>query len=77
MDNIYSIDRFEGEYAVLQNMQGQNFDLPRSEIPENAKEGDMLIEYGGVYSIDEKLTQERKEKIARLKNRIRRKKDGK
>lgn len=77
MDSVYSIDRFEGEYAVLQNMQGQSFDVLRLNIPENAKEGDMLREFDGVYTVDEQLTQQRKQKIAELRNRLRRRKNGK
>ncbi|MCL2078464.1 MAG: DUF3006 domain-containing protein [Oscillospiraceae bacterium] len=35
------IDRFEGEYAVVE-VSGRMIDIPRSELPSGAKEGDSL-----------------------------------
>jgi hypothetical protein len=38
----YTIDRFEGEWAVLENDQAQTFQVPRAWLPADAREGDVL-----------------------------------
>lgn len=38
---VYSIDRFEEDYAVLEH-DGECFAFLRSSLPENAAEGDLL-----------------------------------
>ena len=59
----YIVDRFEGEFAVLEKADGTTIDVTKSEIP-NAKEGDVIIFNDGAYIIDEAETQKRKEMIA-------------
>jgi hypothetical protein len=39
---IYTIDRFESEWAVLEDEHAQTFNVPCDWLPENAKEGDLL-----------------------------------
>jgi hypothetical protein len=36
------IDRFEGDFAVVEYKEGRTFNLPRSLLPPGAKEGDIL-----------------------------------
>lgn len=36
------IDRFEGDFAVVEYKEGRTFNLPRSLLPPGAKEGDVL-----------------------------------
>ena len=55
----YIIDRFEGEFAVLEKEDGGTIDVPKSEI-ENAKEGDVILFENGVYIIDAEETEKRK-----------------
>lgn len=60
------IDRFEGEFAVM-DYGGTMFNLPRELLPPTAKEGDVLILQ---LSIDNATTQERREHIRRLMDRL-------
>jgi hypothetical protein len=39
----YTIDRFEGAWAVLENDQAQTFNVPRAWLPTDAREGDVLV----------------------------------
>lgn len=57
----YVIDRFEGEFAVIELSNGTHADMPRILIPVEAKEGDTLS-----ICVDAKSTKERKEKIEKL-----------
>ncbi len=65
----YIIDRFEENFVVLEKEKGGTIDVEKSLLP-GAKKGDIVIEKGGKYFIDEKLTNERREsmmeKIRRL-----------
>ena len=56
------IDRFEGEYAVLETENGM-LTLPRKELPENAREGDVLTKNDETYSINRRTTAERRRKL--------------
>ena len=58
----YVIDRFEGDFVVLEKSDGTTIDVEKTEIP-TAKEGDVLILENGVYTIDKEDTQERKKRI--------------
>lgn len=53
------IDRFEGEYAVLEAEDQTCYNVPRAILPDGAHEGDLIIISIGDNS-------ERKEKIKRL-----------
>lgn len=80
MDRILIIDRFEGGYAICEEeVQGkgrskkdiQFFGIELGELPEGAKEGDVLvIGKDGSLRIDEKATKERREKIQKLQNKL-------
>lgn len=54
------IDRFEGEFAIVEIEEGKFTSLPKIVIP-NAQEGDVIE-----IKIDEKETKHRKEKIKNL-----------
>lgn len=68
--NIYVVDRIEEGYAVCENENGDSLDLQINLFKElkNVKQGDVVVEENGVYSISEKLTQERRKKIISLQN---------
>ncbi len=68
----YSIDRFEGELAVLIDEQQGTHDVLRSLLPEGAKAGDMLHFDNGHYTIDDAAARARREQILRLQNKLRR-----
>ena len=68
--NIYVVDRIEEGYAVCENENGDSLDLQINLFKElkNVKQGDVVVEENGAYSISEKLTQERRKKIISLQN---------
>lgn len=50
---MYTLDRFEGNFAVLENRNTKEItDIPISNIPFDAKEGDILKLSNGSYVID-------------------------
>lgn len=52
-NSMYTLDRFEGNFAVLENRNTKEMtDIPISNIPFNAKEGDILKLSNGSYVID-------------------------
>ena len=59
----FIIDRFEGEFAVLEKEEGGTFDVPKSELGD-AKEGDVVLLDDGVYIVDAEETQKRKKLIS-------------
>lgn len=60
------IDRFEGNYAVVEFDGRQMKDIPKSELTPKAKEGDVVVLVGGKYVVDEEETHRRKVEIAKL-----------
>lgn len=66
---LYTLDRFEGNFAILENRNTQKMiDIPISNIPSNAKEGDILKLSDGSYIINQEETKN-------VSNRIRQKMD--
>ncbi|ADU26933.1 DUF3006 domain-containing protein [Ethanoligenens harbinense] len=59
----YIIDRFEGETAVLEEDSGVMRDVPRNRLPAGAKQGDVLTETNGIFSVDTAATKKRTESI--------------
>lgn len=60
------IDRFEGDYAVVEFDGRQMKDIPRSELTPEAKEGDVIVLINGKYLVDAEETQRRRAEIAKL-----------
>lgn len=54
----FTIDRFEGDFAVVELEDKEMVDLPLSLLPENAKEGDILN-----ITIDNDATERRRKRI--------------
>ncbi len=62
------IDRFEGDYAVCENRDTEEItNISIAELPENAREGDVLKFENNKYELDEQKRQEIEE---RIKNKI-------
>ena len=61
---MYIIDRFEGDYAVIESGDRQTFNLPRILMP-TATEGDVI---SITVAVDEKETQSRRERIKGMMN---------
>ena len=58
------IDRFEGDFAIVETDNGM-INVPKSELPENAKEGDALK-----FVIDMDATLGRKQRIDKMMNKL-------
>ena len=52
-NSLYTLDRFEDNFAILENRNTKEMtNIPISNIPSNAKEGDILKHSNGSYVID-------------------------
>lgn len=70
---LYSLDRLEGAWAVLVDEEGESRNVPRTQLPENAAEGDMLREQAGAFVPDAAAAQARRAAVLRLQQRLREK----
>lgn len=60
----YSVDRFEGEYAILENRKTSEIKkVQKDSLPENIKEGSVLEYVNGKYIYNEETTNFEKAKI--------------
>lgn len=57
----YTIDRFEGNFAVVELEDKKFVNIPREAVPPEAKEGDIILTV-----VDNKGTAEQKQKIEEL-----------
>lgn len=60
------IDRFEGDFAVVELGDRSMMNIERFKIPQDAKEGDVLLIEGGIISIDFENTARRRAEIEKL-----------
>ncbi len=65
---FYSIDRFEGEYAILEQNDAF-FTVLKKELPENASEGDLLAWEDG-WQIRKQETENRRYALAERRRRM-------
>lgn len=63
------IDRFENNVAVLET-DGGMIEVDRSQIPENAREGDVLTENNGVWTVDIPATEKRRADMREIMKRL-------
>lgn len=69
---FYAIDRFEGDVAVLQDDDEHMYTVPRTDLPADVRQGDVLCRGGdGGYEAAPEETQARRERIRRLEQRLR------
>jgi hypothetical protein len=59
------IDRFEGDFAVVETSSGGFVNIPRADLPAAAREGDVLV-----IGLNKTETEERKERIDGLMNKL-------
>ena len=58
------IERFEGEFAVLENANtGEFVEVNKKELPPSAKEGDILELCDGKYIVDKEKTADRRRSV--------------
>lgn len=59
----YIIDRFEGEFAVIEAENKKMYNIQKEILPSDVKEGDVIL-----IVIDRDATNKRKDKIAKMMN---------
>ncbi|NMA68528.1 MAG: DUF3006 domain-containing protein [Desulfitobacterium sp.] len=64
------IDRFEGDYAVVEKENRKFVNIPREALPLEAKEGDVIIQVGTEYRIDQSETEKRRKRIEELSRNL-------
>ncbi len=65
------IDRFEGQFAVVQDSEKEKtVNIPKEFIQEGAKEGDVLALFETFYMIDYAQTKKRREEVLALEKSI-------
>ncbi|MBQ3552666.1 MAG: DUF3006 domain-containing protein [Clostridia bacterium] len=69
----FVLDRFEGEFALCEDEDGNMKRIGKSALPQNIKEGDVLRFDGCSYVFDAERTKERQERIRKLLSRLKRK----
>lgn len=62
----YIVDRIEGNYVILEDKEGNLFNVEKSDIIGSVKEGDLLYKKDKIYFIDDEATKRRKEEIDNL-----------
>lgn len=60
------IDRFEGDYAVVEVDGEKTIDIPRYKLPAEAKEGDVLAVNNDIFSLDTEETKRIKDEAEKL-----------
>lgn len=66
-----TIDRFEGKFAICEDMDEKYFGIDLAELPQGAKEGDILeISEDGTLSINVDATKARRDKIKKKQDSL-------
>lgn len=69
----YAVDRFEEEWAVLQDDEGRCRNVERRLLPQGVRQGDVLRETEEGFLPDPEETARRRERARRLEQRLRKK----
>lgn len=67
---VVVIDRFEGNFAICQRDDMKMYNIDKSKLPREAKEGDVLVINQECIYIDHIETNIRKEKIEKLTKKL-------
>jgi hypothetical protein len=68
---MFVVDRFESDFAICEERNGKMVNIPKTELPPSAGEGDCLIEVSkGVCAVDADETAQRKKQISEKMSRI-------
>ena len=57
------VDRFESALAVCEREDGSFVQIPRADLPENTREGSVLVCVDGAWALDLQTEQERRKKL--------------
>jgi len=66
----YTIDRIEGDTAVLESDDGEVINIKLTDLPAGIKEGDILKFENNIYTIDEQRTKQGKKDIEERFNKL-------
>lgn len=64
------IERFEGDFAIIEKENREFINIPRQDLPSEAKEGDVIIQVGAEFQIDESETAKRRKMIEELSRNL-------
>lgn len=64
------IERFESDFAIVETDEDTFTQIPRTALPPNAKEGDIITKIDDEYIIDYENTKKRRQKIIDLQNSL-------
>lgn len=68
-DTEFIVDRFEGNFAVCEQINSNNFfNIPKSKLKNNIKPGDVIYLKGDFYTVNQELTKKNYEKSKKLLN---------
>ena len=67
--DLYIIDRFEGDFAVVE-YGDEMLNIKRLDLPDNAKVGDVLVRHDERFAVDVQQTAERRCEIQRLQDEL-------
>lgn len=71
MEENYTVDRIENEFAVCENRNTKEMiEVLRKDLPEGIKEGDVLVKIEGKYYLCEEEQQETEKRINEKMNRL-------
>ena len=73
VEQLLSLDRIEGEYAVLMDDNDVSRVIPLNALPPGAREGNVYRVMGETYVEDPDAERARRERVRALQDRLRRK----
>ncbi|QIZ69145.1 DUF3006 domain-containing protein [Geobacillus subterraneus] len=66
----YTIDRFEGKWAVCEGENGKMVNIEKSKLPKSARAGDVIVQENGQFRVNKKETEKRRKEIEELMSEI-------
>ncbi len=74
-NKLFSIDRFEGEFAVCENKEtGEMINIKKSLLPENIKEGSIIKFENGYFILEPEITSKKQDEIKSMVDNLFKKK---
>lgn len=68
---LYSLDRIESNFGILENRNtGDILEVPKTELPDNIKDGDIFDFFEGVFEKKDDIYDEILDSINTLKNKL-------
>ncbi|MCI8965646.1 MAG: DUF3006 domain-containing protein [Clostridia bacterium] len=68
---LYSLDRIENDIGILENRDtGNILEVPKKELPDNIKDGDIFDFFEGVFEKKDDIFDEILDNINNLKNKL-------